>query len=98
MSKPSLVIVLLEDNRHKMLIYRFLKKRGKILNEDQIRIQVSPSGSGSAENWVRKEFVKEATEYRRRQARAETALIVMIDADVHTVQERLRQLRSSVAG
>lgn len=90
MNKPSLVIVLVEDACHKMLIQRYLKKHG--LNEHQIRIRVSPSGSGSAENWVRKEFVKEASECRRRQARAKTALITMIDADTWPVDYRLQQL------
>jgi hypothetical protein len=96
-SKPSLVIVLLEDARHKMLIYRYLKKRDKKLNADQIRVHVSPSGSGSAENWVQREFVREVGEYRRRQrTRGETALIVMIDADTHTVQHRLGQLEQAL--
>jgi hypothetical protein len=39
---------------------------------------------------VRKTFVKEVNRYRSRQAK--TALIVAIDADAHTVQERLTQL------
>jgi hypothetical protein len=55
-----------------------------------IRIEPSPSGEGSAENWVRKKFVKEIAVYRARQAK--TALIVVIDADSRTVQDRLAQL------
>lgn len=88
MSKPSLVIVLVEDDCHKMLVYRYLMKRK--VNGHNIRIQQSPSGAGSAENWVRKEFLKEVSEYRRRKAK--TALIVVIDADTLTVRDRLRQL------
>jgi hypothetical protein len=90
MSNPSLVIVLVEDEHHRMLIVRYLKKRG--FKEHAMRIRNSPSGRGSAEDWVRKEFVKETTEYRNRQARAQTALIVMIDADTRTVQDRFNQL------
>lgn len=88
MSKPSLVIVLVEDNCHKMLLYRYLVKRG--LDRHLIRIQQSPSGAGSAENWVRREFVREVSEYRSRQAKTE--LIVVIDADTGTVHDRLQQL------
>jgi hypothetical protein len=90
MSNPSLVIVLAEDEHHRMLISRYLKKCG--LNVHAIRIRPSPAGRGSAENWVRREFVKETEAYRIRQARAGSALIVMIDADTLTVQDRFSQL------
>ncbi|HMD99103.1 MAG TPA: hypothetical protein VKM93_17460 [Terriglobia bacterium] len=90
MSKPSQVIVVLEDDHHEMLIYRYLVNCG--LKRYAIRIHRSPSGQGSAEGWVRKTFVRETNVYRSRQARALTALIVMIDADTRTVQERWNQL------
>ena len=82
------MIVVAEDDRHKMLIYRYLRKFG--MGPHQIRVEVSPSGAGSAENWVRKKFVKETTVYRSRHA--QTALIVIIDADTRLVQDRFRQL------
>jgi hypothetical protein len=87
-SKPSLVIVIVEDDHHEMLVRRYLKKRGLV--ERQMTIKRSPSGEGSAENWVRKSFIKEVNAYRSRHA--QTALIVVIDADIGTVQDRLRQL------
>jgi hypothetical protein len=86
-SKPSQVIVLVEDDHQEMLVYRYLKKRGL-----RTRIESSPSGKGSAESWVRKSFAKEVSAYRIRQAKASTALIVVIDADTHTVLDRLNQL------
>jgi hypothetical protein len=88
MSKPSCMIVVLEDAHHEMLVRRYLVKRG--LNRYAIRIERSPSGEGNAEGWVRKTFVKEVNVYRGRHAK--TALIVVIDADTHTVQDRWRQL------
>lgn len=90
MSKSSrvTVIVVLEDAHHEMLVYRFLAKRG--LGKYEMRIERSPSGKGNAEGWVRKTFAKEVNVYRVRHAK--TALIVMIDADTHTVQDRWRQL------
>jgi hypothetical protein len=42
--------------------------------------------------------VRETTEYRSRQARARSALIVVIDADTHTVQDRLNQLDEALTG
>jgi len=89
MSNPSLVIVLVEDEHHRMFIRRYLIECG--LKEHAIRIQQSPSGRGSAESWVLKRFVAETRVYRNRQARAGTALIVMIDADNHSVQDRMTQ-------
>ena len=89
MSRPScLVIIILEDGHHKMLVVRYLKRCG--IKEHEIKIYRSPSGRGSAENWVRKTFSKEVSVYRGRHAR--TKLIVVIDADTNTVRERLKQL------
>ncbi len=90
MSNPSRVFVLVEDERHRALILRYLLECG--LEQHEMRIQLSPSGRGSAENWVLKKFASETRAYRYRQARAESALIVMIDADTRSVQDRWNQL------
>ncbi|MFZ0419772.1 MAG: hypothetical protein WAM04_16860 [Candidatus Sulfotelmatobacter sp.] len=90
MSKPSFVIVIVEDERHEMLVRRYLRKYG--MGPHQVTYVRSPSGAGSAEQWVRSRFAKEVSAYRNRRARAATALIVVIDADAHTVQGRLTQL------
>lgn len=90
MSRPSLVIVLLEDDRQKMVMYRYLIKCG--YRRHEVRIEQAPPGQGSAESWIRRRFVKETCLYRNRRTRARTALIVVIDADAHTVQDRVGQL------
>lgn len=90
MPDPSRVIALVEDERHEMLVRRYLRRCG--MEPRQIRFERSPSGKGSAEQWVRTRFPKEVSAYRRRAATAATALIIMIDADAHTVQDRLTQL------
>jgi hypothetical protein len=95
MSKPSQVIVVVEDERHQMLIQRYLKSRG--LSHHQIRISASPSGKGSAESWVRRKFVEETKVYRTREARARTELIVVIDADTSTVEDRFSQLDKALS-
>jgi hypothetical protein len=94
MSSPSLAVVVVEDERHRMLVYRYLLERG--LSRHQIRIKPSPSGRGSAELWVRAIYAAEVKEYRIRCAKAATALIVIIDADTHSVQGRLAQLSQAL--
>jgi len=95
MSNPSLVIVLAEDKHQRMLVFRYLKKCG--LKDHAMRFRQSPAGRGSAENWAQRQFVKETGAYRHRRARARTALIVIIDADARTVQDRLSQLDQALA-
>lgn len=88
MSKPSLVIVLAEDQRQKQFIYRYLKNAG--VRPGQIRLHVSPSGRGSAEQWVSRGFAIQVRKCRARHA--QTGMFVMLDADTRTVQERLDEL------
>ena len=90
MSKPSQVIVLGEDNRHQQFIVRYLRRCG--LEPHAMRIVPLPAGAGSGEQWVRERFAVEVKACRRRGASAGTALIVLIDADELSVQERLAQL------
>jgi hypothetical protein len=87
-ARPSQVVLLLEDDRHLQFIFKYLR----ILDfgTHAMRVVKSPSGAGSAEQWVRKRFAVEVEARRSRQA--ETKLIVIIDADVHTVQQRILQL------
>ena len=87
MAKPSQVILLVEDRRHEQFISKYLQRGG--LGRHAMRVVMSPSGVGSAEKWVREQFVIEVEACRNRQA--QTKLIVLIDADAQTVQQRLRQ-------
>jgi hypothetical protein len=92
MPRPSQVVALVEDKRHEMLVRRYLRKRG--MEPHQMTFVPFSAGKGSAEQWVRTRFAKEvnAYRYRRRSRRAATVLIVMIDADAHTVDQRMAQL------
>ncbi len=47
--------------------------------------------------WVQTRFAREVSAYRNRQTRAESALILIIDADIHAVQDRLTQLNRALA-
>jgi hypothetical protein len=90
--RPSLIILLLEDALHEQFIFRYLKKLK--YGPHLMRFVRSPPGAGSAEQWVRQRLVIEVQACRGR--RAQTKLIVLIDADIHSVQERIAQLDSSL--
>jgi hypothetical protein len=94
MSSPSLVFILAEDQRQKQFIHRFLTTSG--LNSHQMTIEVSPSGQGSAEQWVRKNFARQARKCRARNTRASTGMFVLLDADSGSVQEHLRELDAAL--
>jgi hypothetical protein len=93
MGKPSQVIILVEDRRHQQFVLRYLRRVG--LEPHAFRFVPSPAGEGSGEQWVRERFAAEVEAYRRRQA--ETKLIVVIDADNRSVEERLAQLDHELA-
>jgi len=97
MTKPSWIYVLAEDERQQQFIYRFLATAG--FNLRQISFELSPSGQGSAEQWVRANFVRLAKKCRARNARharPSTSMIVMLDADKRSVTERLGGLDASL--
>lgn len=97
MSSPSLVLVLAEDQRQKQLIYRFLLKAG--IGPHQMTIEVSPSGAGSAEQWVRKNFARQTRKCRARNARnaqTSTGMFVLLDADRLSVQAHLSELDAAL--
>ena len=87
-SKASQIILLVEDSLHELFVFRYLRKLEYGVHA--MRIVKSPSGAGSGEQWVRERFAIERDACRRRQA--ETKLIVVIDAGIHTVQHRIAQL------
>jgi hypothetical protein len=95
MNRPSWVYVLAEDKRQQQLIYRFLVAAG--VNPRQVQFELSPAGQGSAEQWVRENFARQAGKCRARNARAATGMFVITDADTRTVQERLNILDEALS-
>jgi len=93
-SKPSLVIVLAEDERHQRFVRHFLYQKG--LSTHQIRMEPLPSGKGCGEQWVRERYPTTVKAYRERSARARTALVAVIDADTCDADRRGRQLREAL--
>lgn len=93
MNNPSWFIVLAEDKRQQAFVHRFLKR----LNyRHRIQFDSLPAGKLAGEQWVRQRYAANIEAYRTRRARAETALVVVIDADTHTVAQRAKQLAKTL--
>lgn len=90
MSRTVNIVILCEDRQHEAFARRFLKSTGVMMRN--LRVEISPQGRGSAEQFVRKQYVKELEYYRRRRHRVQQALLVMIDADGRQVTDRIRQV------
>jgi hypothetical protein len=91
-NSPSMVIVLAEDRCQQNFARRYLHQLG--CGNGKIRFVLSPSGRGSGEQWVRERYQLELLEFRDRNARAESALVVLIDCDSETTHFRSQQLGS----
>jgi hypothetical protein len=100
-NRVSKAVLLCEDQGHERLVIAFLKQcgvhsPGRIL----IRRVASRLRAGGNVGWVMDEFPKELRAFRQRQTRAETLLIVVIDADDVSIDDRRRELndRATRAG
>lgn len=95
MARVSQVIVLAEDERHQRFVRSYLKLVG--FQAPVIRNQDLPSGRGCGEQWVRDRYANAVAAYRWRSSRAETALVVVIDADRGDANRRIHQLQDGLA-
>jgi hypothetical protein len=92
--KPSQVVILAEDQRQVRFIRAYLKEHN--FDNHDIRVEPVSSGRGSGEQWVRERYADAVRAYRWRSTRAATALVVMIDADTGSADQRLQQLRQAL--
>ncbi|QKQ76683.1 hypothetical protein [Nostoc sp. TCL240-02] len=88
------IVILCEDKQQEVFARHFLKKRGFILDRN-LRIEICPKGAG--EQFVRKRYPTEVKAYRSKNYRL-GMLVVLIDADKKTVEERLKQLDDALIG
>jgi hypothetical protein len=93
MSRGVNVVIVCEDRQHEAFARRFLGQAGKGLRVQ--RVEVSPKGRGSGEQFVRARFAKELAYYRGRQHRREQALIVVLDADARDVAGRIEEIEEA---
>ena len=93
-SKPGQrVTVLCEDRAHQLFVYHYLRIRK--VDARKIALFPLPNGKGAADDWVRKHF-PEVVRWYRRQRHENVLLIVMIDVDEHTPQQRIEQLEKAL--
>ncbi len=94
MNRASRVVVLVEDRRQQQFVRKYLYRLG--YGAHDIRFEPLPAGSGSGEKFVRENYARAVKEYRARSAKAQSALVVVIDADADAVEHRQRQLREGL--
>jgi hypothetical protein len=90
MNRTVSVVILCEDRQHEAFARRFLAAAGRSFRVQ--RVEISPKGRGSGEQFVRARFAKELAYYRSRQHRVDQALVIVIDADRSELAERNCQL------
>lgn len=83
-------MVLVEDERQQRFVRRFLLAAKYKAHE--MAFEPVPRGSGSGEQWVRERYASVVRGFRSRSPRAQTALVIAIDADAGSVEDRSRQL------
>ena len=83
------IVLLCEDNQTDAFIRRFLKRRN-FRNRD-IETRPLPHGSQSAEQWVREQY---PTQLQAVRAKHGAMLLVVIDADNLTTDQRCKQLEN----
>lgn len=94
MSNPSWIYVLVEDQRHRQFVYRYLARAG--YDSRQMTIELAPSGKGSAEQWVRENFARQVGKCRSRNSRARTVMLLLLDVDVERLPVRLGALNEAL--
>jgi len=95
MSKRQVKLVLLcEDRQHEAFARRYAVLSG--WHPRAIRVERSPKGSGSGEQWVRECFPKELSAYRANHVA--TTLVVVVDADRLSVSERVQAFDGACDG
>lgn len=87
------IVILCEDRQQEVFARYFLKKRGFT---GRFRAAICPKGSQSGEQYVRTQYLVEVKAYRQNRNRVSIGLVVLIDADTGTLQERLNQFAQAL--
>ena len=95
-NKYTQVVVLCEDHQQEVFARHFLVNCG--IHRRRIRAKVVPPARGSGEQRVRQEYPREVKEHRTRRNKISIALAVLIDADMTSVDNRLRQMEKELTG
>ena len=87
------VVILCEDLMHLNFVRRYLLHRG--IQSRRIRANMSPSGRGAGAQHVIKNYPLEVKALRSR-SYLRAGLVAVIDADTSSIEDRLRQLKTSL--
>jgi hypothetical protein len=102
MSSPAPVVILAEDQRQARLVRAYLRARHPGLHQKTIHDAPMANGRASGAQWVANHYETEVLAHLIRRAklpdqrRSEKWLIVVIDADAGSVQDRLNELRRRI--
>jgi len=91
MARHTDYVILCEDERQYTFARRFLIGRGA--HDRKFTARCSPPGRGSGQKWVLDHFADELQALRRYRAPGR-ALVVLLDADTRSVEERLQDLQT----
>ena len=91
MSSGVDVVILAEDERHRMLLHRHLRKRGYTHHKIRICPCAQPFET-SCLLFVKQQYPNEVQALRDKAHRVTGALLVVVDADDSTVEERLHEM------
>lgn len=92
MSRSVRIVILCEDQQHEAFLRRFFRKMGWTLRH--LRVEASPPGQGSAEQFVHNRFPVELKGLRA-MAGEQVGLIVMVDGDAEGVAARKNSLNEA---
>jgi len=88
------IVVLCEDRQQEVFARQFLESCG--VDRHRIYPDVCPKGKRAGEQFVRTQYPKQVVSYRKISRRLTAGLVVLTDADVKEVSDRLRQLESAL--
>ena len=94
--RTARLVILCEDSQQAVFAKNFFRHHR--FDSKKMRFEIGSKGKGSGEQHVRTQYVEEVKHYRRTSSYSPvgTNLIVIIDADKHTVNSRLNQLDSAL--
>ena len=90
MSRAVDIVILCEDIQTEIFVRAFLKRRG--YSARQVHTEKLPNGTQSGEQWVRQSFPGQLQAIRKRER---AVLLVFIDADTYTLDQRRAQLNDA---
>jgi hypothetical protein len=102
MSNSAPVVILAEDTRQARLVRAYLRVKYPNLHRREIHDAPMANGQGAGEQWVREHYVNEVLAHlisrgkNPNKRRPEKWLIIVIDADKLTVQDRLNEFRRRI--